>query len=178
MQCVSDNLKRRGVRCKSHTTQFVVGAGEERDQEILATLFESYQHQNLGRGYFSAFQPIPFTPLEGKPPAPAVREHRLYQVDFLFRTYGFTESDILFDEAGNLSLQKDPKQLWAEAHPEFFPVRAHSASREALLRVPGIGPISARRIGQMRKLGRLHGPEDVKIKGQRRETVLKYLVFE
>ena len=95
--------------------------------------------------------------------AARLREHRLYQVDFLMRKYGFSDSDILFDERGDLSLEADPKEVWAANHPEFFPVDVNRASRLELLRVPGSGagdsqspPAAAAdaRIGRLEEIGR------------------------
>ena len=139
----------------SQTTQFVVGAADESDRELLSTTARLYREVNLARVYFSAFQPIADTPLEDHPPTPPLREHRLYQSDFLFRRYGFALEDLIFDDAGNLPNEADPKLIWAQAHPECFPVEVNRASREELLRVPGIGPTSASRILQWRRKGKL-----------------------
>ena len=137
----------------SQTTQFVVGAAGETDRELLSTTARLYREVDLARVYFSAFQPIVDTPLEDHPPTPPLREHRLYQSDFLFRQYGFTFEDLVFDDAGNLPSEADPKLTWAQAHPECFPVEVNRASREELLRVPGIGPTSASRILKLRRRG-------------------------
>ena len=128
------------------TTQFVVGAAGESDREILTTVNHLYQKIDLHRAYFSAFQPVPGTPLEDHAFTPAWREHRLYQSDFLFRQYDFGFDDLVFDEQGHLPREADPKTLWAQAHPEFFPIEVNRASRKSLLRVPGIGPRSVGRI--------------------------------
>lgn len=128
------------------TTQFVVGAAHESDHEILTTVSHLYQKVGLHRAYFSAFQPVPGTPLEGQPFTPAWREHRLYQCDFLFRLYGFRFDELIFDADGDLQRDADPKTMWAQAHPEFFPVEVNRASRQDLLHVPGIGPRSVSRI--------------------------------
>jgi predicted DNA-binding helix-hairpin-helix protein len=178
-------LTARGSRYArvKQTTQFVVGASDETDTEIVRYAFALYDRLHLHRLYFSAYQQGLGTPdIPGERTAPTdnvlVREHRLYQVDFLIRKYGFKESEIPFDEAGNLSLQRDPKQIWADTHPEFFPLRIRSASREELLRVPGLGPITVGRILRMRRAGRIGDPADLKLTGARREKVLAYLVFE
>ncbi len=131
---------------KTMTTQFVVGAADESDREIVATTARLYRDLALARVYFSAFQPVENTPLENHAPTPLLREHRLYQTDFLLRQYGFTFDDLIFDAAGNLPTESDPKTVWAINHPEAFPVELNRASREELLRVPGIGPRSAARI--------------------------------
>ena len=137
----------------SQTTQFIVGAAGETDRELLSTTARLYREVDLARVYFSAFQPIADTPLEDHPPTPPLREHRLYQTDFLIRQYGFTFEDLVFDDSGNLPSQADPKLTWAQAHPERFPVEVNRASREELLRIPGIGPTSASRILKLRRRG-------------------------
>ena len=106
-----------------------------------------------------------------------MREHRLYQVDFLFRKYGFAESDIIFETDGNLSLAADPKEVWAQSHPEFFPVNANQASRLSLLRVPGLGPVTVRRILTRRKQARIKSIEDVGKKGVRLAKAIEHLSF-
>jgi putative DNA modification/repair radical SAM protein len=143
------------------TTQFVVGAAGESDQEILSTTWGLYRDLGLVRAYFSAFQPVPGTPLDSLPPTPAWREHRLYQADWLLRFYGFGFDDLVFDAAGNLPRQADPKRLYGLRHPEQFPVEVNRASRAELLRVPGIGPQSAARILQGRRQGKLRQLEDL-----------------
>jgi predicted DNA-binding helix-hairpin-helix protein len=106
-----------------------------------------------------------------------VREHRLYQVDFLMRKYGFKESDIVFNKGGNLSLDCDPKQIWAQSHPEAFPVNVNRASKWELLRVPGLGPITVRQILERRTKCRINRVEDLGVKGVRQNKASKYLVF-
>ena len=85
------------------------------------------------------------------PAAPVLREHRLYQVDWLVRDYGFAPNEVVYEDNGNLPLAMDPKAAWALAHPECFPVDVSSASYERLVRVPGVGPRSARRIVDERR---------------------------
>jgi len=143
------------------TTQFVVGAADESDGELLETVAQLYRKVDLHRVYFSAFQPVPGTPLADHPPTPLWREHRLYQSDFLFRQYGFTFDELIFDKEGNLPRQADPKRAWAMAHPEFFPIEVSTASREQLLRVPGIGPRSAGRILRWRQESKVRTLSDL-----------------
>jgi predicted DNA-binding helix-hairpin-helix protein len=147
------------------TTQFVVGAAGESDEEILRTVDGLYRQVSLTRAYFSAFQPVPNTPLENLRATPPLREHRLYQSEFLFRYYGFTFNDLTFDKSGALFDGADPKMVWAQRHPEYFPIEINRASREQLLHIPGIGPRSARRILDMRREGRLHGIEELRAVG-------------
>jgi len=147
------------------TTQFVIGAAGESDCEILSTVAQMYQENGLTRAYFSAFQPIPGTPLENLTATPPWREHRLYQSDFLLRYYGFKLPDLVFDSSGSLSRESDPKLAWAQAHPEFFPIEINHASREELLRVPGIGPRSAARILRLRQHSGFRQIEDLRAIG-------------
>lgn len=135
------------------TTQFVVGAAGETDRELLSTTAALYHEIALRRVYFSPFRPITNSPLEGWPATPPLRAHRLYQTDWLLRVYGFPsqEVELALGEQGNLSLRKDPKLVIAEKQPWLFPVDVNRASYDELLRVPGIGPISARRIMETRR---------------------------
>jgi putative DNA modification/repair radical SAM protein len=147
------------------TTQFVVGAAGESDREILITTARLYKEIRLARAYFSAFQPVVDTPLEGHSPTPPLREHRLYQSDWLLRQYDFTFEDLIFDKAGNLPREADPKMIWAQVHPERFPIEVNRASREELLRVPGLGPRSVARILRLRHQGTFRTLTDLKKTG-------------
>jgi len=137
------------------TTQLVVGAAEETDREVAGAAAWAYRELKMARVYYSALQPVPGTPLADRPPVPFVREHRLYQVDFLLRKYGFALDEIEFDPRGALSLDVDPKSAWARRHPERFPVEINTAPLAELVRVPGIGPHSAESIVKMRRTQRL-----------------------
>ena len=106
-----------------------------------------------------------------------MREHRLYQGDFLLRKYGFTEMDITFEKSGNLSLTVDPKETWAIRHPEFYPVNVNRASKYSLLRVPGLGPVTVKRILERRKHSRIRSMEDVGKVGVRLKKAREYLSF-
>lgn len=152
------------------TTQFVVGAADESDRQILQTTDFLYREIDLTRAYFSAFQPIQGTPLEDHPATPLMREHRLYQADFLFRRYDFKLEELIFDVNGNLPLNVDPKMAWALSHQERFPIEINKAEKEELLRVPGIGPKSAERIVKARLIGRINSLEELKKFG----TVVKW----
>ena len=126
------------------TTQFVVGAAGEQDREILGLVARLERNRLLHHAHFSAFQPVVGTPLEGRRSAPAARELRLYQAEHLLRQYGFEYDELVFGSNGNLPLDDDPKTAWALAHPERFPLDVARAPYEALVRVPGIGPTTAR----------------------------------
>lgn len=133
------------------TTQLVVGAAGESDREVMSAADRGYRELKMARVYYSAMQPLPGTPLAEEAPVPFEREHRLYQVDFLLRSYGFALDEIHFDQAGALPLHTDPKTLWAQQHPERFPVEINKASLRELVRIPGIGPRSAKRLVEMRR---------------------------
>jgi predicted DNA-binding helix-hairpin-helix protein len=128
------------------TTQFVVGAAGERDREILGVVARLEGERLLHHAHFSAFQPVAGTPLEQQPGTPAVREARLYQAEHLLRDYGYRFDDLVFDARGNLPLDEDPKTAWVRAHPEYFPLAVERAPFELLLRVPGLGVTTARRL--------------------------------
>jgi len=139
------------------TTQFIVGASNETDTEIVRAAFGLYKRLGLNRVYFSAYQrglgdpSLPGERNAGAEPADLLaREHRLYQVDWLMRKYGFTDREIPFEPDGSLPLGADPKQVWADRHPEFFPLDVNRASRAELLRVPGLGPVTVDRILRLR----------------------------
>ena len=134
------------------STQMIVGADATDDRRILgtsATLYASYQ---LKRVYYSAFSPIPDAS-RALPPAapPLMREHRLYQADWLMRFYGFAHDEIVVADDGMLALDIDPKLAWALRHRERFPVDLNRAPRELLLRVPGLGVSSVDRLLQARR---------------------------
>lgn len=147
------------------TSQFIVGASEEKDCEILKTSSILYEKFGASRIYFSGFQPAVGTPLENKPPCHPIREHRLYQCDFLIRRYGFRYEEIIFEKDGNLATELDPKMVWATKNQHLFPVEINSAEPEVLLRVPGIGPKTAKRIVRMRKKEKLKSPRDIAVAG-------------
>lgn len=160
---IRDIIKRQGKgMCRNQTTQFVVGASEESDKEILDTTDWLYRNIHLYRAYFSAFQPVEDTPLEGHPPTPLLREHRLYQVDFLVRLYGFSFKEMVLGPKENLLLETDPKIAWAKNNPQFFPLEVNRADRFELLRIPGIGPKSADRIIKRRRENRFSSLEELK----------------
>jgi predicted DNA-binding helix-hairpin-helix protein len=170
------------VKC---TTQFIVGASDEKDVEIVDAMFGLYNRLHFKRVYFSAYQKglgDPDIPGErlflSAPETPFLREHRLYQTDFLTRKYGFKREDILFDQYGNLRMDKDPKEVWADSHPEVYPVRLNTSDREVLLRVPGLGPETVGKILKIRREKKICRGEDIGLKGKRLEKVKSYVIFE
>ncbi len=137
------------------STQMIIGADGARDGEILARSNTLYGNYGLRRVYYSAFSPIPDVAksLPAQRP-PLMREHRLYQADWLMRFYGFETAEIIAP-GEDLDLTIDPKLAWALRHREDFPVDVNTASREQLLRVPGLGTRSVDRMIAARKLTRL-----------------------
>ena len=175
-------MKFSRVKC---TTQFIVGASDETDSEIINSVFSLYREMNFKRVYFSAYQKglgDPDIPGEKhfltNHETPFIREHRLYQADFLIRKYGFKGDDILLDKTGNLRLDKDPKEVWADCHPEYYPVRLNNADRESLFKVPGMGPETVERILKLRTGKRIERLEDLGIKGKRMEKIQNYVICE
>jgi predicted DNA-binding helix-hairpin-helix protein len=135
----------------------IVGATPATDADILQQASGLYQQHRLKRVYYSAFSPIPDA--SSKLPLispPLVREHRLYQADWLLRFYGFKVDEITNEHAPDLRLDVDPKLAWALRHPEHFPVDINRAPREMLLRVPGLGAKNVDRLLAARRWYRIH----------------------
>ncbi|EAT59245.1 putative DNA modification/repair radical SAM protein [Chlorobium ferrooxidans] len=144
------------------STQMIIGASPETDFQILRLSQGLYKKMNLKRVYYSAYVPVSDDnrlPVLAAPPL--LREHRLYQADWLLRFYGFSAEEILSDDAPHLDESFDPKTAWALRHPEFFPVEINRADYATLLRVPGIGVTSAKRIVAARRFS-LITPEGMK----------------
>ena len=138
------------------STQMIVGADDSSDRRILAQSTNLYSNYGLRRVYFSAFSPIPDASAILPPKrAPLLREHRLYQADWLMRFYEFKADELALDAAGNMDLSMDPKLAWALQHREQFPVDVNTATREQLLRVPGMGVRSVDKLLQARRHRRL-----------------------
>ncbi|MBV9785478.1 MAG: putative DNA modification/repair radical SAM protein [Acidisphaera sp.] len=138
------------------STQVIVGADASSDRQILDMSTVLYGAYDLRRVYYSAFSPIPDASAALPPrPAPLLREHRLYQADWLMRFYGFSADELPTDRAGMLDLAVDPKLAWALAHRDRFPLDVNRAAREMLLRVPGLGVRSVDRIIAARRHRRL-----------------------
>lgn len=139
----------------STVTQFVVGAVGDTDLELLATSEKLYRQTRIRRAYYSAFHPVPQTPFENLTAEADRRENRLYQASFLLRDYEWTVEDFLFGAGGNLDLERDPKQAWADRYLRQSPVEIMSADRLQLMRIPGIGKIGAEAILKARRKGNL-----------------------
>ena len=152
------SMSRRAPRFApaGQSTQLIVGATPETDRDIITLTEGLYNKLELKRVYYSAFVPISSdNRLPVLPTPPLLREHRLYQADWLLRFYGFSAHELLDEARPNLDMRFDPKSDWAVRHPELFPVEVNRADYEVLLRVPGIGLRSAQRIVQARRGTRL-----------------------
>lgn len=156
-----------------HSTQFVVGAADESDMDIFRTVMTSYEKYQPARIYYSAFNALKGTPLESHENTPLWRANRWYQVDALLRLYGYTrpETAPVFDEDGML-LNTDPKILLAKTLPQINPAEA---AFEELLRVPGIGVVSARNILRKRAVENVRNPEVLRSCGVIVKRALPYL---
>ena len=141
------------------STQMIVGATPESDRHILTLTQGLYRRYQLKRVFYSAYMPVSSSPLLPAPQnfqPPLLREHRLYQADWLLRYYHFQAEEILDEDQPNLDPRMDPKCCWALRHLDFFPVEVNRADYEALLRVPGLGVRSAHRILTARRMGPLN----------------------
>ncbi len=145
------------------STQMVIGATPENDYQIMTVAENLYKKFDLKRVYYSAFVSVnedkEFPALAGGPPL--LREHRLYQADWLLRFYGFEAKELLDEKRPNFNIMLDPKADWALRHLELFPVEINRADYQTILRVPGIGVKSAQRIVRARRNGNLRF-EDLK----------------
>jgi putative DNA modification/repair radical SAM protein len=138
------------------STQMIVGATDSSDRDVMLKASELYQKQNLKRVYYSAFSPIP----DGDPNLPLIkppmmREHRLYQSDWLIRLYGFDINEVLPENFQNLNLDLDPKLSWALRNRHLFPVDLNTAPKEMLLRIPGLGIRNVERIISARAIRKI-----------------------
>lgn len=162
----------------SMVTQFVVGAAQETDREIMETTTRLYGELGLARVYYSAFRPVIDTPLENHAPTDPLRQLRLYQTDFLLRQYGFTFDDLAFDANGLLPLHTDPKTAWAMAHPEKFPLDLERAERSELLRIPGFGPKSVQRFLDLRRAHTFTTIQELKRLGADAERAAPFILLD
>ncbi|RLE90346.1 MAG: radical SAM protein [Thermoprotei archaeon] len=170
---------RRNVLRAGVDTQVIIGVGETDETTIRAT-YDLISRFKLKRIYYSPFEPVPNTPLEKRPQCPQYRATLLYQIFFLIRDYGFKLEEILplLDDHGMLPPVGDIKKEYAKKNPDLYPVDLKNASREEILRVPGIGPRLADKIINLRESGRLSKYELVSIMGLKRaKSVMKYVVL-
>lgn len=156
------------------STQMIIGATPENDFQLVSVAEALYKNFQLKRVFYSAYVPVNedsnLPAIDAKPPM--LREHRLYQADFMLRFYGFKAQEMLSEESPNFNIFLDPKCDWAVRHLERFPVEINKDDYYTLLRVPGIGPVSAKRIVSARKHNRLEF-DDIKKMG----VVLKRAIY-
>lgn len=165
-------------RHPSTVTQFVAGGSDESDLELLGITSWLNKNARLKRAYFSAFHPIRDTPLENKPAVNPMREHRLYQASFLLRDYGFDLEDLPFTNEGNLPLDMDPKQAWAEINLIRQPIELNQAEKRQLIKIPGIGLKGAEAILLARRTKRLRDLSALKKLGIIAERAAPYVLLD
>ena len=153
----SNSKKSNSFAPAGQATQMIIGATDDTDHQIITLAAALYERFSMKRVFYSAYIPVAedtLLPALSTPP-PLLREHRLYQADFLMRKYGFRSDEILSEETPNFNPFFDPKCNWAINNMHFFPVDVNKAPKRDLLRVPGIGPTSAQRILTARRESRL-----------------------
>ncbi|MCY4575452.1 MAG: putative DNA modification/repair radical SAM protein [Chloroflexi bacterium] len=176
---ISDLMQERYGGAVGQATQMVVGAADESDWDIYNRMTSLYGNYGFKRVYYSAFRPVRHTPLEEHPATPPVREHRLYQLDWLSRIYGYDSEELrpAFDTSGFLELRADPKMMIAVNDFERFPVDVNRASERDLLRVPGVGPLAASRIMRQRGEHSITRPQELQAMGVVLKRAMPFLRF-
>jgi predicted DNA-binding helix-hairpin-helix protein len=170
----------KDLRFSSFTTQIILGANEETDKDIVERMSSLYSESELYRTYFSAFSPVEGSPLEKRFAQNPKREHSLYEVDFLFRVYGFDKKIIEkgLNDSDNFSFGHDVKQSIASSMPELFPLDPNTATEKELLLVPGLGPKSVDKILQVREEKKIREIEDLAKEGIRVKKSQKFINLE
>ena len=175
-----DELKRGPTNgAIGQATQLVVGAADESDLDILNRISQLYADWELKRVYYSPFRPVRYTPLEEHPATPMQRTNRLYQLDWLKRVYGYADNEIKqsFDQGGFLPLELDPKQTIALENLDAFPVDINVATRDQLMRTPGLGPISIDRILKNRRRAKITRWQELKVMGVVQKWAWPFITF-
>lgn len=161
----------------SLATQFVVGGAGENDLELLTTSSYLLKRLHLSRIYYSAFRPIPNTPMEHQNAENPIRQDRLYQAFFLMRDYGFELEELPFTNQGNLPLENDPKLIWARINLSESPIEVNKAELHQLLRIPGIGPQNAQKILHARRRHPLHSLADLQALGISTSRLIPFILL-
>jgi len=164
-------------RWPSLVTQFVVGAAGEKDRDLLNWSQRLLREMRLARVYFSTFRPIADTPLAEHPAESPARARRLYRAFFLLRDYSFSVDELSWDAEGNLK-PGDPKVNWAERHLAESPVEINTASREELLRIPGIGAVRSKTLLRARRQGCLRDLGQLRALGLPAERMAPYILLD
>src|SRR5690606_35176281 len=154
------------------------GPAGESDRDLLTSASRAYRELSLWRAYYSGFNPVPDTPLDGMPATSATREFRLYQADWLLRFYGFALGELPFEPSGSLPAGVDPKLAWARQHLAQGPLEINRCNRSQLLRVPGIGPRTADTILRARRHGRLRDLSDLRALGVAVGRAAPYILLD
>jgi len=162
----------------SLTTQMVVGPSGESDVEILKASDYLINQLHLARVYYMTFTPVKDTPFENLPAENPIRGHRLYQASYLLKDYGYSFEDFAFNENGNLDLDSDPKKQWAETYLKTNPVEINNASKEELLRIPGIGPKRVEMISKFRQERKFRTDQDLMFLGIQIERLREYILID
>jgi len=162
----------------SSCTQFVVGAVGETDLALLQTTAKIRASFNITRAYYSGFSPVIDTPFENRPPVNPWRRHRLYQTFYLLRDYQYDLEDIQFTPAGNLDPEKDPKLAWAEINLLENPVEINTADYSELLKIPGIGPVTAKAILNIVPYGKIRDVDTLKKCGASINRVSRFILLD
>ena len=176
---ISDLMQEHYGGAVGQATQMVVGAADESDWDIYERMTSLYGNYGFKRVYYSAFRPVQYTPLEEHPATPPAREHRLYQMDWLSRIYGYDSEELrpAFSDDGFLDTRTDPKLMIAMTNYERFPVDVNQASEQELLRVPGVGPLAASRIIGQRREHSITQSRELKAMGVVMKRALPFLRF-
>ncbi len=176
---ISDLMQENYGGAVGQATQMVVGAADESDWDIYERMTSLYGNYGFKRVYYSAFRPVQYTPLEEHPATPPAREHRLYQMDWLSRIYGYDSEELrpAFSDDGFLDTRTDPKLMIAMTNYERFPVDVNQATEQELLRVPGVGPLAASRIIGQRKEHSITQSRELKAMGVVMKRALPFLRF-
>ncbi|MBI4203055.1 MAG: helix-hairpin-helix domain-containing protein [Chloroflexi bacterium] len=180
MQAIHNLIQEDGKgTAVGQVTQLVVGAAEESDQDIYHRMAQLYGQWGFKRVYYQPFRPARYTPLEEHPATPMLRAHRLYQLDWLSRIYGYTETELApaFDQGGFLPLDLDPKLLLAAYAYRDEVVDVNHAEYQHLIRVPGVGPTAAKRIVEQRKRHSINTWRDLQAMGVVAKRARAFLGF-
>ena len=176
---ISDLMQEHYGGAVGQATQMVVGAADESDWDIYERMTSLYGNYGFKRVYYSAFRPVQYTPLEEHPATPPAREHRLYQMDWLSRIYGYDSEELrpAFSDDGFLDTRTDPKLMIAMTNYDRFPVDVNQATEQELLRVPGVGPLAASRIIGQRREHTITQNRELKAMGVVMKRALPFLRF-
>lgn len=179
MQAIHDLISKDGNGAVGQVTQLVVGAAEESDRAIYGRMTQLYGEWGFKRIYYQPFRPARYTPLEEHPATPMLRAHRLYQLDWLSRIYGYSEAELrpAFDDGGFLPMDVDPKFLLAAYSYQDEVVDVNNADYQKLLRVPGVGPTAAQRILAQRKAHTINTWRDLQAMGVVTKRAKAFLGF-